>query len=143
MKTLGADNGLMFVLDLGFGQDGYSRNQMGVSHKLYVHERNSVPDMLGITEEGVEISYGQKHEIKVSAEKYAATKALLDIEREKRNCLMETEFPVMDNPNHSLKAETYYQTTCMVELLIENIQSKCDCLPWNIAEHFKLKDYKV
>ena len=54
VNRIGPDNGFMFVLDSRFGQNGYA--QKSVAYKLYIHDADTVPDMLNINNQVIEFS---------------------------------------------------------------------------------------
>ena len=135
----------MFVLDFAFGPNSYA-TRTGATHKFYIHERVSVPDIFNIKSQGILIHPGQKHDITFSAAKAVMTRSFSELPISQRDCILPEELPLGHDKVTSGKFRFYDQYTqinCVTEIILEETTKSANCTPWDIAEYIGLDDYQV
>ena len=135
---IGPDYGFLFVLDFGFGPNSHTIIS-GVSHKLYIHERDSAADLLKITDQGIDITAGFKHDISFRAEDHTVTEAFSKLPLEQRSCVMDHENPLYGVATGKFHFYDFYtQTNCILEAILDLSWLECNCTTWDMYEYLGL-----
>ena len=132
------NNGFAFVLENYFGQNTAKKGV--VSHKLYIHEYGILPDPFKIYEEGIDIVYGKKHDISLTASIFDSTENFNDLDFDDRQCLIEKEQNA--HLEDSLLGQ-YSVMNCMMDKLVKLGQDVCNCTAWDIALFLNRTNDKV
>ncbi len=130
VQQVGADYGFSFVLENYFGQNTYQK--MKTSHIMYLHEKGTLPDRFSILGKGIQLEYGKKHEITITAGHQRHTQSFAGVSESKRNCVLQNE---SEKHRGTFKiADKYATTTCIIEQLLEISNERCQCMPWDVSQ---------
>ncbi len=131
VQQVGTDYGFSFVLENYFGQNAYQKGK--ASHVLYLHEQGTLPDRFGILGSGIELEYGKKHDITITAGHQKHTQPFADLDQGKRDCILQNEGG--KHRGHFKITKKYATTTCIMEHLIDLSVKQCQCMPWDVAQY--------
>ena len=140
-KTMNPDNGFLLVLDNWFGKNSYQTGL--VSHHLYIHEAGTLPDLLHVNQEGIEIIRGMKHDVTITSELFDTTDAFREMTFEARQCVLETDSMNLNTSGDFRFFKRYTMTHCVAEIVMESSRKICNCTPLDLAEFLHLQDYTV
>ncbi len=138
VDQVGPYNGFAMVLENYFGQNSLKKGV--VSHKLYIHEQDVLPDRFKIYEEGIDILYGKKHDISLTASIFNSTSNFNELDFKERECLLAREQKV-DQKDRSFVR--YAVSNCMMEKLVKLGHDICNCTSWDMALFLNRTDDRV
>ncbi len=101
-----------------------------MSHKLYIHESGTLPDRFNLIEEAIDIEYGKKYDITLTAGAQKPTMELIeDLSPQERQCITEEESKEFRASTRIL--DKYSMSNCIMEKLVEKGNLVCNCTPWD------------